>query len=945
MSHSFRALIFLSILIFYSAIGFGAAHKIQNVVILGNSIVAHPAAPTLGWYSDWGMAASARDSDFVHRIIAKIHQVDNLVDIRFQNISVFENTYDTYDLSQLAAYRNADMIIVKISENVKQETSVSKNFALYYDNLINYLAPTDSTVKIIVDGFWPSTVNNIIKDYAAAHQYPFVTLPDLFSSDSTNSAKGLFENVGVANHPSDKGMRNIASRILSRISTYFPTNNWYLPSGWDGVTTTAWKVVPGVNDGTSADKPFLIETPEHLAKLAESVNAGNSYAGSFFKLTANLDLGNKNWTCIGGVNPFSGNFDGDGHSIANLSITKWTPNIGLFGLITSATIQNLGIESGSIVFGGSNAGAIVGQATGTATKLSVITNCYNKASLVKGATDPRLYIGGIAGLLYNNSRIDHCFNRGNISNDGNINSNHTGGIAGAVATNSTVFSCYSTGTVMANNIKGGVVGSNWSATTNVYYNADLNFSANAATQAIGNKTSTVKVGAWYFGGWSFPADANGYTFHISPTLVSTYANREPVWGWREDAPGVMVDQINYAANSGISFWGFCWYENTLVDNPKTMDNLNNALGLFMKAPNRNRLGFCLLSCFPVSPVNWDTVCSRTAAYFKEPNYLKVNGKPVMIFFNTDSLISGLGGIDKTIAALNKYRQKARDIGVGEILIGARTRPRANNATFQTKYAQCGFDFLTTYQNADDGKVTTGENDYANLIAGDLKSWNAISSKTTLPFIATIGTGYDMRPWAVDHPTLPASDYWYTGVTPDRIGAHLQDGISWTTTNSSKVLGNLLLMYAWNENAEGGWLTPTNSEGNARLDAVEKTIYGGNTVSKGLSTADMKSASFVSKLNTGGGTWTIVSGDYPDLSKGITTISTIENRDYPHVFDSGSGSITISGATIGKGFLVIDLLGRIINRGVVKNSIERINPIHRGIYIVKADHKVVKVYIK
>jgi len=35
--------------------------------------------------------------------------------------------------------------------------------------------------------------------------------PDLFQNDKTNAAIGLFEREGVANHPSDKGMRNIAS--------------------------------------------------------------------------------------------------------------------------------------------------------------------------------------------------------------------------------------------------------------------------------------------------------------------------------------------------------------------------------------------------------------------------------------------------------------------------------------------------------------------------------------------------------------------------------------------------------------------------------------------------------------------------------------------------------------------------------------------------------------
>ena len=262
---------------------------------------------------------------------------------------------------------------------------------------------------------------------------------------------------------------------------------------WDGISKTAWNNVSGVNDGTSADKPFLIETPKQLAKLAELVNAGNNYSGVFFKLTADIDLGNKNWTCIGDVNAFSGNFNGNWHTISNLSITKWTNNIGLFGLINSATIKNLGVESGTITCGGNNAGALVGQATGTVLNLSVISNCYNRATVVKGASDQRLYIGGIAGLLQSYTTIDHCYNMGNVTNDGHANSSQTGGIAGAVATGSTIFSCYSTGIVIGNNIKGGVVGSNWSATTYAYYDADVCIGTNAATQAMGNTANTANV--------------------------------------------------------------------------------------------------------------------------------------------------------------------------------------------------------------------------------------------------------------------------------------------------------------------------------------------------------------------------------------------------------------------------------------------------------------------
>lgn len=336
--------------------------------------------------------------------------------------------------------------------------------------------------------------------------------------------------------------------------------------------------------------------------------------------------------------------------------------------------------------------------------------------------------------------------------------------------------------------------------------------------------NTVKVGAWYFGGWSFPPDENGHTFHISPTLTTAYMDREPVWGWREDAPGVMEQQINYAADAGLDFWGFCWYDNTLrPEDAELMDNLNNALELFLKANNRELLDFFLLSCFPVSPVNWEKVCDRTIAYFDEPNYLRVDGKPVIAFFNTDELLDGLGGVEGVRSSLELFREKAREAGYSDVLIGARTFPRPQNPTYQETLRACGFDFLTTYNNSDDGREKAGSNPYEALLEGDQKSWTGISDYTSLPFLPVVGTGYDMRPWAQDHPTLPASDYWYTGVTPEKIAEHLTHGIRWVKEHRTKTLGEMIVLYAWNENGEGAWLTPTKSEGTARLDQIKQVI--------------------------------------------------------------------------------------------------------------------------
>jgi len=195
--------------------------KKKTVLILGNSIVRHMPKPDIGWYGDWGMAASVKDSDFVHLLIRDIHQVDPSVVVKFGNIADFERNFDTYPLANLDSLRNPDLLIMKISENVDDKKATEGNFTNYYDKLVKYILPDDQAVKVIVDGFWAKdNVNRLIEEYAAKKKYPFVSVTDL-SRDSTNMAIGKFEHKGVAAHPSDKGMRMIEQRIWYSIKDYF----------------------------------------------------------------------------------------------------------------------------------------------------------------------------------------------------------------------------------------------------------------------------------------------------------------------------------------------------------------------------------------------------------------------------------------------------------------------------------------------------------------------------------------------------------------------------------------------------------------------------------------------------------------------------------------------------------------------------------------------------
>lgn len=255
---------------------------------------------------------------------------------------------------------------------------------------------------------------------------------------------------------------------------------------WDGKTIEKWNR----GDGTE-ENPFLIEKPEHLAYLSKSVRNGETYAGKYFSLTSDLDMGNKPFIPIGRYNKyteqkegtqesvtkdeslyFKGTFDGKYKVINNLFINYKTENVGsiygqssslggvgLFACTTQSTvIRNIIIGKGTLVETSDNVvGIIAGAMEG-----GVIENCINYGHLK--ATN---YIGGIVGYI-DNGIVKNCSNRGAI--DGNW---ELGGIVGHLQGSGIVKGCSNinniTGTYMN---AGGIVGSMFDKSIIAYcYNA------------------------------------------------------------------------------------------------------------------------------------------------------------------------------------------------------------------------------------------------------------------------------------------------------------------------------------------------------------------------------------------------------------------------------------------------------------------------------------------
>lgn len=181
-----------------------------KILFIGNSITKHGPAPDLGWYGDWGMAATSEDKDYVHVLIGKLLQSNANIEYKVQNIASWEWDF-TFDLSTFIEIMdfNPNILVVRLGENVDVTYAKANNYQNSLEILIDYYK-TDYSEVYITNCFWQNTYkDNVQKTVALVNNYNFVDI-DSLSTDETNYAYLDFENSGVAYHPSDYGMQNIA---------------------------------------------------------------------------------------------------------------------------------------------------------------------------------------------------------------------------------------------------------------------------------------------------------------------------------------------------------------------------------------------------------------------------------------------------------------------------------------------------------------------------------------------------------------------------------------------------------------------------------------------------------------------------------------------------------------------------------------------------------------
>lgn len=203
--------------------------------------------------------------------------------------------------------------------------------------------------------------------------------------------------------------------------------------------------------------PYQISNASHM----QAIGTDPCDWDKSFKLMSNIDLSGFTGTSFNIIgtdylHPFTGVFDGNGHTISNFTNDPNGNNgVGLFGYVYGydAEIRNLGLIDPNVNAGTRHhVGSLVGRLS-----VATVTNCYAASCSILGTRS----VGGLVGNNYY-GKITNCYTTGFITG-----TTHVGAMVGW-SYGGKITSCYTSSTVSGTHNVGGLVGLNWHEVSNCY---------------------------------------------------------------------------------------------------------------------------------------------------------------------------------------------------------------------------------------------------------------------------------------------------------------------------------------------------------------------------------------------------------------------------------------------------------------------------------------------
>jgi hypothetical protein len=322
---------------------------------------------------------------------------------------------------------------------------------------------------------------------------------------------------------------------------------------------------------------------------------------------------------------------------------------------------------------------------------------------------------------------------------------------------------------------------------------------------------------------------------------------KPSWGYFDESdPKWAEREIDLAVSHGIDVFLYDWYWHSGV---RCMEEALEQG--FLRAPNRDRMKFALMwanhdrrdQFCPVfgkdrtvwlpsrhSPRDTNRVMDYCIEhYFRQPNYWRVEGGLFFSLFEATRFVKELGGPEPTRKLFAQIDARLRQ---------ANLPPMHWNGMVATPQAaailkEAGFASTSRYNVSTARKVQPDMTErYEDVMEAHRQHWKNMQA-STLVDVPVVTMGWDASPrcrqdvpWPFPKSAKGWPEYPYThvvvGNTPERFEQLLRDAARHVEQDPRQPFA--VLLNAWNEWTEGGFLLPEERYGTGYLEAI-KRVFG------------------------------------------------------------------------------------------------------------------------
>jgi hypothetical protein len=307
-----------------------------------------------------------------------------------------------------------------------------------------------------------------------------------------------------------------------------------------------------------------------------------------------------------------------------------------------------------------------------------------------------------------------------------------------------------------------------------------------------------------------------------PFFAETHKGTDPV------LPAIsqleMDLEIRQASFAGLDYWAFLAYGEG--------DPMSSALSKYLESSNSNKIKFCLFSELN----RWGTatnpapLIAEHLALMKRKEYVRVSDERPLYylgFITQKSIKERFGGADGLRRQIGKFREQCLAATGGNPYIVL-----AGTFSEIDEWASLGGDAIGAYAISD----PRGAGSFASLAQLVEQRWHQME-KHGLPVVPTVMAGWDRRP-RIEHPVpwetgqKPGAgmESYFEAPAPEELANHLRRAVQYTESQSKDRKAPAVLIYAWNENDEGGWLLPTFPCDTRRLEAAHVALGAGHQTS-------------------------------------------------------------------------------------------------------------------